>query len=152
MHFLGVLLQTCFWTWWTGPHRPLHVLLTYHPSWCLSHFLHTWENPKVVEGPGLTLDSKILTYLWYRKDFFFRIISYQMVYTWDLSAQALGRSLGRERPGGHLVMEKQKMITLQRNLNSLLASTLHFSRLPAQTQIHSAPCRCPHDAVGFISW
>ena len=60
MHFLGSVLQMHFYARWTGPPRPLHLVLMYHPSWHLGIFLslHTWEHLKVDEGPRLMLEAE----------------------------------------------------------------------------------------------
>lgn len=104
---------------------------------------------EVVQGLGLVLDSDSDIFL-VQKMFILRIISFQMIHTWgQQSIQVLGKFL-RRRPGGHLV--KWKTTELWGNLNALLASTLPFSRLAAQAEMHSASCRCQHDAGGTISW
>lgn len=106
--------------------------------------------PRVVQGLGLVLDSDSDIFL-VQKMFILRITSFQMIHTWgQQSIQVLGKFLRRRRPGGHLV--KWKTIELWRNLNCLLASTLAFSRLAALAEMHSASCRCRHDAGGSISW
>ena len=110
---------------------------------------HLWGS-KVAQGLGLVLDSDSDIF-WVQTMFILRIISFQMIHTWgQQSIQVLGKFLHRRRRGGHLV--RWKTIELWRNLNSLLASTLPFSRLTAQAEMHSASCRCQHDAVGTISW
>lgn len=126
-------LQTCFLAWWTGPHRPLHLVLMYHLSQHLSHSSHPGENLKIVEGLKRTLESEFDTSL-VEKMFILRIISLQMVHTCELTKSPCFRKiLAKEETRGSSGLGEMEN-KLWRNLNSLLASTIHFSRLAAHTR------------------
>lgn len=113
MHFLEAFLQTYLYPWWTGPLRRLHLVPTYHPPWHLSHSLHTWENLKVVEGLRLILDSESDISL-VCKMFILRIISFQMIHTWDLKKHpSLRENFGQEktrRSSSHGEMENNETV------------------------------------------